>query len=268
MSQPGTNELSPDLAALVSSKNPSDQPADLWRNAIDVLRRRGAKPVDYRAVWGRLFQVTDVAQVSFAPLWFPDDDALRHSNLARWMSELRIDRVADFHRWSVEQSADFWYQAVRRLGIVFDQPAQTVVDLSQGQDRAIWFPGARLNIVASCFQADTNQIAVLSQTPGQPIMRTTYGELRRQTNQVSNSIRRAGWKSGDRLAVVLPMTAWSVPIYLGIIQAGCAVVSIADSFAPEEIANRLRIAEAKAVITYDRLTRAGKPYPWRRRRTV
>ncbi len=261
MSQPEPSDLAPELANLATPKKPTDQPADLWRAAIDSLRRRRAKPADYRAVWGRLFHVTDTAQASAAPLWFPDDDSRQQSNLARWMSELRLERVADFHRWSVDQCAEFWDQAARRLGILFDKPAAAVVDCSLGPDRAVWFPEARLNIVASCFLADASQVAVVSQTPGQSMERTTYADLRRLTNQVSNSIRRAGWKPGDRLAVVLPMTAWSVPIYLGIIQAGCAVVSIADSFAPSEIASRIQIAEVSAVITYDRMNRAGKSFP-------
>ena len=255
------NEVSAAFAHLTCPRHPNDKPADLWRAAIEELRKQNAAPNDYRAVWGRIFQVVDVAQASAAPLWFPDDDALRLSNLARWMAELGLSDSDQFHRWSVQNCAEFWSQAARRLGIVFDKPASAVLDVTRGPEHAVWFPGSRMNIVNSCFQAPAEQTALISQTPGQPIVRTTYGELRLQTNQVSKSIRRAGWKLGDRLAVVLPMTAWSVPIYLGIIQAGCAVVSIADSFAPEEIGNRLRIAEAKTVFTYDRLVRVGKSLP-------
>ncbi len=40
-------------------------------------------------------------------------------------------------------------------------------------------------------------------------------------------------------------------IYLGIIRAGCVVVSIADSFSATEIASRLRIARAKLIFTQD-----------------
>jgi acetyl-CoA synthetase len=57
------------------------------------------------------------------------------------------------------------------------------------------------------------------------------------------------------------MTAESVAIYLGIIWAGCVVVSIADSFAPPEIANRIRLANARAVFTYDGQVRSGKTLP-------
>ena len=46
-----------------------------------------------------------------------------------------------------------------------------------------------------------------------------------------------------------PMTAEAVVAYLGIVLAGCAVVAIADSFSAAEIAARLRIGGASAILT-------------------
>ncbi|MFN5709653.1 MAG: AMP-binding protein, partial [Planctomycetota bacterium] len=85
--------------------------------------------------------------------------------------------------------------------------------------------------------------------------------MNHRVQEVAAAIRAAGFQEGDALAVVLPMTAESVALYLGIIWAGCVAVSIADSFAPPEIASRLRIAHAKAVFTYDVQVRAGKTLP-------
>lgn len=47
----------------------------------------------------------------------------------------------------------------------------------------------------------------------------------------------------------MPMTVEAVIAYFGIVLAGCAVVSIADSFAAAEIATRLHIARAVAIVT-------------------
>jgi acetyl-CoA synthetase len=57
------------------------------------------------------------------------------------------------------------------------------------------------------------------------------------------------------------MTAESVAIYLGIIKAGCVVVSIADSFAATEISMRLQLSNVKAIFTQDYILRAGKQLP-------
>ncbi|XP_076913721.1 putative CoA ligase CCL12 [Bidens hawaiensis] len=57
------------------------------------------------------------------------------------------------------------------------------------------------------------------------------------------------------------MTVTAVIIYLAIIYSGLVVVSIADSFAPKEIATRLRVSKAKAIFTQDYIVRGGKNFP-------
>lgn len=54
---------------------------------------------------------------------------------------------------------------------------------------------------------------------------------------------------GSAIAIDMPMNVISVIIYLAIVLAGYAVVSIADSFAPNEISTRLKISKAKAIFT-------------------
>ena len=55
--------------------------------------------------------------------------------------------------------------------------------------------------------------------------------------------------AGQAVAIAMPMTVEAVVAYFGIILAGCAAVSIADSFAAAEMASRLRIANAAAIVT-------------------
>lgn len=51
------------------------------------------------------------------------------------------------------------------------------------------------------------------------------------------------------MALNTPMSAEAVVALLGVLLAGCVAVAVADSFAAAEIASRLRIAGAKAIIT-------------------
>ena len=67
--------------------------------------------------------------------------------------------------------------------------------------------------------------------------------------------------AGDAIGVNMPMTVDAVVIYLGIIYAGCAAVSLAASFAPSEIRTRLQIAKAKAIFVQDVILRGGKAHP-------
>ncbi|MCH2177828.1 MAG: AMP-binding protein [Mariniblastus sp.] len=238
----------------------SELPAiERWRHCTHFLRGTAARPSVYRDAWQRCFVDWSVRQWGPAPMWSPGPLKLKQANLSRWADFVGVS-VHDFQSWSVEHRAQFWADAVERLGIDFSLRGP-VLDDSEGPEQARWFPEASLNIVSSCFLADPEQVAIVSQSPKCPLKKLTYQELRRLTNQISNSIVHAGFLPGDALAVFMPMTQLSVAIYLGIVQAGCAVVSVADSFAPPEIETRLRVSRAKAVLTYDHQLRSGKALP-------
>src|SRR5262249_42584107 len=150
---------------------------------------------------------------------------------------------------------------VHEIGIPFAQPFGQVLDLSAGVKAPRWFPGASLNIAESCFMAPADQPAIFHQREGESLQSMNHGELRLLANRVSNGLIRAGLQPGDAVAIDMPMHAAAVAIYLGIVQAGCVVVSIADSLAAEEVAVRLKLADAKAVFTQDVLRRGGKELP-------
>lgn len=55
------------------------------------------------------------------------------------------------------------------------------------------------------------------------------------------------FQKGDRIAIDMPMTCNAVIIYLAIVLGGFVVVSIAYSFAPQEIGTRMGVSKAKAI---------------------
>jgi acetyl-CoA synthetase len=235
-----------------------------WQQIVHWIGRQPPafrSPALYLTAWQRTFADWNVAELGPVPIWIPDAQVIQRSNVGQWMRELEIGSFDQFHTWSTSERAEFWRQGIQRLGIVLATPATQTLDLSAGVTEPVWLKGARMNIVESCFQSDEQQAAIVFQQPGKPLDQISYGQLRRLTARVSQSLVGMGCRPGDAIAVVLPMTALSVPLYLGIVQAGCVVVSIADSFAPPEIATRLKIADAKWIFTYDYALRAGKQLP-------
>ncbi|MGH2412413.1 MAG: AMP-binding protein, partial [Microcystaceae cyanobacterium] len=195
------------------------------------------------------------------PAWFPATEQIPSSHIAALMHELNLNTYAELHTWSVQHRAEFWEMMVQRLGICFKQPYTEIVDLSQGVESPQWLVNARLNIVESCFQARADALAIIFQPEGGLLSRLSYGELLELTNRVANSIVEAGFQPGNAIAIAMPMTAEAVAIYLGIIKAGCVVVSIADSCAAEAIATRLHLSQAKGIFTQDYIQRTGKRLP-------
>ena len=192
------------------------------------------------------------------PAWFPTDADITEANIIRLMAELHIKTYPEFHAWSVANRDAFWQMMIDRLEI---KAIETTTE-AQKDATGIATKLAKLNIVESCFNAPKNAIAIVTQRENDENLATlTYHELESLTHRVANGLVDIGMISGDAVAIDMPMNAESVAIYLGIIKAGCVVVGIADSFAPDEIATRLRIGNAKAIFTQDYINRAGKRLP-------
>ena len=181
------------------------------------------------------------------PTWQPDPDDYAATNVAALVARVGVDSYEALHTWSVENRADYWAEAINDLGIVFETPPLQIVDMTGGVERPVWLPGARLNIVSSCFTADPKATAVVYRRSG-VLHSVTYEELLSQVQGFAAGFAAAGLRPGDAVAIAMPMLLETVVAYLGIIYAGGVAVSIADSFAPDEIATRLRIANRRAVI--------------------
>ena len=193
--------------------------------------------------------------------WVPSLEQIQATNIAALMRHLDLCSYPELYAWSIRDRAGFWELMIQRLGIRFQQPYTQLVDLSAGTESPRWLVNAQFNIVESCFQAPETAPAIVFQKEGRSIETWSYHKLHALTNRVANGLVKLGLRSGDAIAIDLPMTAESIAIYLGIIKAGCVVVSIADSFAATEIATRLRLSQAKAIFTQDWIQRCGKQLP-------
>ncbi|WP_088893012.1 AMP-binding protein [Leptolyngbya ohadii] len=195
---------------------------------------------------------------SGAPAWIPSEEDIQSANVTALMRDLELSSYQDLHEWSAKNRSQFWERMIQKLNIKFRKPHHQFANLKNAE-KPEWLIDARINIAESCFQAPENQIAIVFQSEEEDWRHIwTYGKLNAVSNQVANGLVRAGFKPGDAIAVALPMTAEAVAIYLGIVKAGCVVVSIADSFAANEIQTRLKIANAKAIFTQDEVFRGGK----------
>ncbi len=194
------------------------------------------------------------------PAWIPNKTLIKKTHIAQLMQKLKCVQYEKFQRWSHNHYADFWQLMAKQLNIVFDNPYKQVVDIAKTIESPQWFKGAKLNIANSCFNAKKTDVAIIYQAEKGALKTITYQQLNALSNQVANSLPRY-LKPHEKAAIVMPMTPEAVAIYLGIIKAGGCVVSIAESFAVEEISERIKIADAKLVFTQDKLIRDGKILP-------
>ncbi len=232
---------------------------EIWRGLLDRLRDGDCPPFDEH--WTAFLEASERRAAADGPLpvWRPDPDALGRSNLGRLMRDRGVANYEALHRWSVDDRATFWEQASRRVGVVWAREPEAMLDASGGAEHPVWAPGARLNIVDSCFTGPGDAPAILSgRESSERLDVLTFAELLRLSERVAGGLCRMDCRAGDAVALYMPMTAECVAAYLGILRAGCRAVSIADSFSSAELRKRLDIGNAVAIVTVDRFRRAGK----------
>ena len=194
----------------------------------------------------------------FCPIWVPRDADIQITHLAALMKSENLSSLKALHRWSIEHSASFWQQTIERLGIKFQTSYSHILDDKSSPLAPKWLVGAHYNIIDSCFKADKAKTALIAQNASGELATLSYMELDKASNQVANGLLEQGFKPKDCIGLMLAMSKDAVIIYLGIIKAGCTVVSIADSFSQEEVTLRLKIPQARALFVQDTVLRPGK----------
>ncbi|XP_012572323.1 probable CoA ligase CCL12 [Cicer arietinum] len=264
------------------SLSSSSDPCDTWRHLVS---RRVLKPSHPYPLHQLLYYTIYSSHHSSSPplYWFPSLEQATRTNLGRLMeihgSKLLgassykdpITSFPLFHNFSVQHPEVYWSLLLNELSISFVEPPNCILDTSShpSKNAGTWLPGSVLNIADCCLQPSSHpnkqddSIAIVWRSEGfdhTEVNQITLKQLRHQVMLVANAID-ANFSKGDAIAIDMQMTVNAVVIYLAIVLAGCVVVSIADSFAPKEIATRLRVSNAKGIFTQDFISGGGRKIP-------
>lgn len=235
----------------------------------------------HQLVYYSVYATWDTATRGPPPYWFPSPTHCKHTNLGRVMknngpkllgSSYRdpISSFSLFHKFSANHPEVYWSIVVRELSVIFHEAPKTILDTQdKSKDGGNWFPGAVLNIAECCLlpmnfpKRTDDSVAIVWRNEGSddsPVNYMSLKELRSQVMLVANALDTM-FRKGDAIAIDMPMTCTAVIIYLAIILAGYVVVSIADSFAANEIATRMKISKAKGIFTQDFIVRGDRKFP-------
>lgn len=191
--------------------------------------------------------------------WHPSESQLKESNIALTMQEKGFTAYSDFFNWSVANRSAFWDYTIKKLGIKFSKGPTSILQKDFNIENPEWLKGAEMNIAESCFSASKEKIAILEGKEGTDKVKSiTYGEMEHLADKFGSGLLKSGFNIGDKIIFYLPFTSEAVIAYLGAIKAGLVVVSVADSFSPEELKKRAEITKSKAVLTCDGYLYGGK----------
>lgn len=238
-------------------------PMDLWKAVTQKI-----SPSDPFEMVQYLYEQVYKSVKDVKPAYIPSATQIANSNIAQYMARKGFATYEDMYEFSVSSATreEFWKDSIDLLDIVWRKKPSSAFDLSQGGAAHVsYLPDGELNIADSCFnKREGHETALVYAMESDPtsLQHMTFIVLDRLSNQIANAIvDKLQFQPGDAIGICMPMTPESIAIYLGIIKAGCVVVSIADSFSAIEIETRCRLGEAKAIFTQDVIYRGAKFLP-------
>ncbi|GAA5614074.1 acetate--CoA ligase [Streptomyces platensis] len=155
----------------------------------------------------------------------------------------------------------FWAEQAERLSWE-TSPTQTL-DWSNAPF-AKWFADGKLNVAYNCVDRHVenglgDRVAIHFEGEPGDSRAITYAELQREVSKAAHALTELGVRSGDRVAIYLPMIPEAVIAMLACARLGAPHSVVFGGFSADALATRINDADARVVITADGGYRRGKP---------
>ena len=178
--------------------------------------------------------------------------------MARFMREVGHSDYAVLHRWSVDESAEFWERLWRFCDIKASKdPTAVLMHATQLQD-AKWFRGARLNFAENLLWQSASRTALIYRDESGNRSEMTYGELRAQVARIAAGLSVLGVRKGDSVAAWMPNRPETVVYLLAAASLGAAFSSCSPDFGVRAVLERFHPLKPKVLLAAD-------GYHWRGR---
>ena len=182
--------------------------------------------------------------------FLPSSEFAAHSNAQPGLyAEADKDRLAF---WDRQAHALTWEKK-------WDKTLEWEVPYAQ------WFVGGKLNATVSALDrhiADGNGSRTAFHFEGEPgdTRTISYAELLSDVSKASNALTSIGIKSGDRVAIYMPLIPEAVVAMLACARIGAIHSVVFGGFSADALLSRIQDADAKLVITSDGGFRKGAAF--------
>ncbi|MFB9955174.1 acetate--CoA ligase [Cellulomonas denverensis] len=169
---------------------------------------------------------------------------------------------AELYSWANADQLGFWADQARSL-LDWSTPFTETLDWS-GAPVARWFADGRLN---AAYNAVDRHVAagrgdrVALHFEGEPgdTRTLTYADLLREVSKAANALTELGVRTGDRVAIYLPLIPEAVIAMLACARIGAPHSVVFGGFSAQALHSRIVDADARVVITADGGFRRGAP---------
>jgi acetyl-CoA synthetase len=176
-----------------------------------------------------------------------------------------FEQYQEVYQKSVENPEAFWEEQANSF--TWRKKWDQVLDWDFKKPSVKWFVGGKLNITENCLdrhletRGDKTAIIWEPNEPGDPTVKYTYKELHAEVCKFSNVLKANGITKGDRVCFYMPMVAELAIAVLACARVGAVHSVVFAGFSAKALADRVKDAEAKMIITSDGNYRGTKSIP-------
>ncbi|MGO1662060.1 MAG: AMP-binding protein, partial [Canibacter sp.] len=161
---------------------------------------------------------------------------------------------------SAEDPEAYWAGEAEKLQ--WTKPFTEVLDWSN-PPFAKWFQDGELNVAANCLDRHVNaglgeRVAFYFEGEPGDTRTITYAQLTSDVKRAANMLTSFGVKTGDRVAIYMPLIPETVVAMLAVARLGATHSVVFGGFSAESLRSRIDDAEAEVVITADGGFRKGR----------
>jgi non-ribosomal peptide synthetase component F len=193
--------------------------------------------------------------------WRPGAELLAESRLAHLLRTTGAPTLEALQARAVADPAWFWGVAVDDLGLDWQRPPTSVLDLADGAPFARWWTGGAFDHALASIEpwrrSRSGEEAVAWEGEDGEVRRLTGLGLAEAVEDAADRFAAHGIGEGARVGVLLPMLLETVVSVLALGRLRAVFTPIFSGYAAPAVATRLRAFEATHLVTADGFRRRG-----------
>ena len=195
--------------------------------------------------------------------FIPSEKQIQESNIFQFMQKYNLSSLEELSEKAKDNLEWFWQSVDKDIGIVWDVPYTTTLDISKGIAWSRWFVNGKTNIYKSSVEKfaklNPKKIAYYFVSEDGKTSTLSYLELDSKVSKLANGLKSLGVKKGDVVAIYLPMIEEAILAILAASKIGAIQTVIFSAYSSESLHIRLQDCKAKILFISDGFYRKGKP---------
>ena len=190
-----------------------------------------------------------------SPTWIPDSDSggMLKEFLGKMKIKYQLEGLQDLHRWSVNNSGQFWAEVWNFFEVIGEKGDKT--QLVEKFPKAVFFPDAYLSLPENLLSGGGNVFSVKESDVENIGEKFTHEDIVKMIAGLSNTFLEHGLGEFDRVVAILPIGIEVLVTTLAGFNVGATVATASPEFGADAILARFAQLEPKVLIYSNN-------YPW------